>query len=72
MGYNDFLELITRNTSNKLDDYKELCRICLENHADGIDISENSVSSIKRREAIRSNYITITKQHVSVRTACLI
>ncbi|XP_037024329.1 zinc finger protein 718-like [Bradysia coprophila] len=64
MGYNDFLELITRNTSNKLDDYKELCRICLENQPNSVDISENSCSSVKRSEAIRSNYITISKQYL--------
>ncbi|XP_037024330.1 zinc finger protein 2 homolog isoform X1 [Bradysia coprophila] len=64
MSYSDFLELIKRNTSNELGNYQELCRICLENHANGVDISENSCSSIKQREAIQNNYNTITKQYL--------
>ncbi|XP_037024332.1 zinc finger protein 25-like isoform X3 [Bradysia coprophila] len=66
MSYSDFLELIKRNTSNELGNYQELCRICLENHANGVDISENSCSSIKQREAIQNNYNTITKQYLSL------
>lgn len=64
MGYNEFLEQITRNANNKLENYKELCRVCLKNHSNGVEISENSFSSIERRETIRSNYITITKKYV--------
>ncbi|KAG4072287.1 hypothetical protein HA402_004219 [Bradysia odoriphaga] len=62
MGYNDFLDLITRNTSNKLEDYKELCRICLENQPNSVDISDNSY--VNRSEEIRSNYTAITKQYL--------
>lgn len=64
MGYNDFVELITKNTRNNLVDYKDLCRICLENQPNGVDIGEDSFSSTKRREAVRSNYITVTKRNV--------
>lgn len=64
MIYTDFLSLIRQNTSNKLDDYKDLCRFCLSYQPDGIFISENVYNNENWQDAILNDYFIVTKQHV--------
>lgn len=67
MSYADFLTLIKENTSHKLNDYKKLCRFCLEDQTHGIDMSDDNNKSKQerdRRDSILNNYVVITKKDV--------
>ncbi len=63
MNYIDFLALLKENTKDKLDNYKELCRFCLDYQSNGIDIGDNCRST-QQRDDILNNYVNITKQYV--------
>lgn len=64
MDYADFVALIKQNTSDRLNEYKGLCRFCLKNKSQGIDISDDNYNTKQNRDTIYDNYVAITKQHV--------
>lgn len=65
MNYSDFVALIKQNTCNHLTNYKELCRLCLQNKSDGIDISDDSHTTKKQRDTVFNNHVIITNKYVS-------
>lgn len=64
-SYCEFLTLLKENTGSKLDDYKTLCRLCLKNQSNGIDISATDCNTKEQRDVLLNNYILITKRYVS-------
>lgn len=64
MNFNDFFALIKENTSNRLQNYKELCRFCLQHKSDGIDISADNYNTSQQRDTLLNNHLIITKQYV--------
>lgn len=62
MIYTDFLSLIKANTSNKLGNYKQLCRFCLGYQHNKIDITDANCSFQKQN--ILNNYTIVTKEYV--------
>ncbi len=59
--------MMTENTGNELNKYKDLCRICLGYSPNGIDITDddnNSQLNRSQRDAILNNYAIITKLSV--------
>lgn len=69
MIYTEFLTLMKENTIDNLDEYRELCRICLANQPNGFDIADDNIdceSKREQRDTILNNYIIVMKQSVSV------
>ncbi|KAJ6645910.1 Zinc finger protein, partial [Pseudolycoriella hygida] len=56
------LHRLKKNTGNKVDNYKGLCRFCLAMRSDGIDVGKDSKQQREQRESILSSYSVITKQ----------
>lgn len=71
MNYADFLTLVKENT-NKLDDYKGLCRFCLDNQPNVFDMGDDNCNSMQRRGDIFNNYIIITKEYVRTTVTLLL